>query len=123
MPESSRVAFLGLGVMGGPMAGHLAKAGHHVTVFNRTQTKSGHWAEEHRELHVGIARSPASAAENADLVFACVGNDQDLRNVTLGQDGAFASMKKEPSLSITPPPLPRLPGNWGGGRSKRHWIS
>ena len=75
MPQPSRVAFLGLGVMGGPMAGHLAKAGHHVTVFNRTRVKSDHWAKDHSQLHVAVASSPAEASENADLVFACVGND------------------------------------------------
>ncbi|MFM8631633.1 MAG: NAD(P)-dependent oxidoreductase, partial [Betaproteobacteria bacterium] len=94
MPVSSRVAFLGLGVMGGPMAGHLARAGHHVTVFNRTQAKSDHWAKEHSQLHVAVASSPARAAENADLIFACVGNDQDLRNATVGPEGAFSTMKK-----------------------------
>ncbi len=94
MPGSSRVAFLGLGVMGGPMAGHLAKAGHHVTVFNRTQAKADHWAKEHSQLHVAVANSPARAAENADLIFACVGNDQDLRNATVGPEGAFSTMKK-----------------------------
>ena len=94
MPVSSRVAFLGLGVMGGPMAGHLAKAGHHVTVFNRTQAKSDHWAKAHSQLHVAVASSPAAACENADLVFACVGNDQDLRNTTIGPEGAFSTMKK-----------------------------
>ena len=84
------VAFLGLGVMGGPMAGHLASAGHQVTVFNRSAGKASHWVAEHG--HVSAA-TPRAAATRADVVFACVGNDDDLRSVTLGEDGAFAGMK------------------------------
>jgi 3-hydroxyisobutyrate dehydrogenase-like beta-hydroxyacid dehydrogenase len=84
------VAFLGLGVMGHPMAGHLARAGHHVTVYNRTASKAAAWVAE-----FGGARAPtpAQAAAGADFVFACVGNDDDLRAVTTGADGAFAGMK------------------------------
>jgi 3-hydroxyisobutyrate dehydrogenase/2-hydroxy-3-oxopropionate reductase len=87
---SHRVAFLGLGVMGGPMAGHLAKAGHQVTVYNRTAAKAEAWARQHG----GAAKpTPREAAAGADIVFACVGNDDDLRAICLGADGAFAGMK------------------------------
>jgi 3-hydroxyisobutyrate dehydrogenase len=84
------VAFLGLGVMGHPMAGHLVKAGHRVTVYNRTAAKAAAWAAEHGGAH---APTPREAAAGADVVCACVGNDDDLRSVTLGEDGAFAGMK------------------------------
>lgn len=86
----AKVAFLGLGVMGYPMAGHLAKAGHDVTVYNRTATKAATWASEFGGAH---ALSPDDAARDADLVFACVGNDDDLRAVTTWQKGAFLTMK------------------------------
>ncbi|OEZ27660.1 NAD(P)-dependent oxidoreductase [Variovorax boronicumulans] len=86
------VAFLGLGVMGGPMAGHLAKAGHAVTVYNRTPAKSQAWVAEFGApgRH---APTPREAAAGADIVFCCVGNDDDLRSVALGDDGALAGMK------------------------------
>ncbi|UZD54891.1 NAD(P)-dependent oxidoreductase [Caldimonas aquatica] len=84
------VAFIGLGVMGYPMAGHLARAGHRVTVYNRTTEKAARWAEEHGGRY---AATPREAAQGADIVFACVGNDDDLRSVTLGDAGAFAGMK------------------------------
>jgi 3-hydroxyisobutyrate dehydrogenase len=84
-----RVAFLGLGVMGHPMAGHLKRAGHDVTVYNRTTAKAVAWAAEHGGRH---AATPRDAARDAQFVFACVGNDDDLRSVTLGSDGAFAGM-------------------------------
>jgi 3-hydroxyisobutyrate dehydrogenase/2-hydroxy-3-oxopropionate reductase len=87
------VAFLGLGVMGGPMAGHLAKAGHSVTVYNRTAAKSEAWAAEFGPPGRHAA-TPREAAAGADIVFCCVGNDDDLRSVVLGDDGAFAGMKK-----------------------------
>jgi 3-hydroxyisobutyrate dehydrogenase len=87
---SQRVAFLGLGVMGYPMAGHLAAAGHQVTVYNRSIDKAERWAAEHD--HPCVA-SPCAAVAQADLVFACVGNDNDLRSVVLGELGAFAGMK------------------------------
>ena len=87
---SRRVAFLGLGVMGYPMAGHLARAGHGVTVYNRTAAKAEGWVKEYGGAAAG---TPAAAAAGADFVFACVGNDDDLRSVTLGADGAFAGMK------------------------------
>ncbi|MFH7042598.1 NAD(P)-dependent oxidoreductase [Paucibacter sp. JuS9] len=86
-----RVAFLGLGVMGHPMAGHLARAGHHVTVYNRTASKAEAWAEEYGG---SAAPTPAAAAAGADIVFACVGNDADLRSVVLGETGAFKGMKR-----------------------------
>lgn len=84
-----RVAFLGLGVMGGPMAGHLAGAGHEVTVYNRTTAKAEAWARAHSGR---TAATPAEAARGAAFVFSCVGNDDDLRQVTLGPEGAFATM-------------------------------
>lgn len=87
---SRRVAFLGLGVMGLPMAGHLARAGHQVTVYNRTAAKAQAWASE---FGGRVAATPADAARDADFVFACVGNDEDLRQVVLGDQGAFAGMK------------------------------
>jgi 3-hydroxyisobutyrate dehydrogenase-like beta-hydroxyacid dehydrogenase len=85
------VAFLGLGVMGYPMAGHLAAAGHKVTVYNRTAAKSAEWVKAHGGAS---AATPAAAAAGAELVFACVGNDDDLRSITVGADGAFAGMKR-----------------------------
>jgi 3-hydroxyisobutyrate dehydrogenase-like beta-hydroxyacid dehydrogenase len=85
-----KVAFLGLGVMGHPMAGHLARAGHAVTVYNRTASKAQAWVQEYGGAH---AASPATAAAGADIVFACVGNDDDLRSVVLGEHGAFKGMK------------------------------
>ena len=89
-----RVAFLGLGVMGYPMAGHLARAGHQVTVYNRTASKSIAWhAEFSGAGGLKHAETPRLAAQQADLVFCCVGNDDDLRSVTLGADGAFAGME------------------------------
>jgi len=84
-----RVAFLGLGVMGHPMAGHLARAGHRVSVYNRTAAKAQAWATAHGGQS---AATPREAATGADFVFSCVGNDDDLRAVTLGADGAFAGM-------------------------------
>ncbi len=87
----AKVAFIGLGVMGYPMAGYLkSKGGHAVTVYNRTTAKAQKWVEEHGGDY---AETPAKAAEGADFVFACVGNDDDLRSVTTGPDGAFAAMK------------------------------
>ena len=93
---TSKVAFIGLGVMGYPMAGHLAAAGHDVTVFNRTRATAERWAKEHKGAeHKGtVAATPAEAARHADTVFACVGNDDHLRAVTLGPEGAFQAMKK-----------------------------
>ena len=91
---SRKVAFLGLGVMGYPMAGHLALAGHSVTVYNRTTTKSIAWCAEYARAEAPKhAPTPREAAGGADIVFCCVGNDNDLRGVTLGPDGAFAGMQ------------------------------
>jgi 3-hydroxyisobutyrate dehydrogenase len=88
----AKVAFLGLGVMGYPMAGHLAKkGGHDVTVYNRTAAKAEKWVAEHGGHR---APTPRAAAEGQDFVMACVGNDADLRQVTLGTDGAFAGVRK-----------------------------
>ncbi|HET7796167.1 MAG TPA: NAD(P)-dependent oxidoreductase [Rhizobacter sp.] len=87
---SKRVAFIGLGVMGYPMAGHLQRAGHQVTVYNRTAAKAAQWVGEYG----GSSDStPEAVARDADIVFACVGNDADLRSVTVGERGAFAGMK------------------------------
>ncbi|HET9352986.1 MAG TPA: NAD(P)-dependent oxidoreductase [Sphingomicrobium sp.] len=86
-----KTAFLGLGVMGFPMAGHLKKGGHDVTVYNRTAAKAQKWVETHGGR---AAASPAEAAKGADIVFACVGNDDDLRSIVLGEQGAFAGMSK-----------------------------
>jgi 3-hydroxyisobutyrate dehydrogenase-like beta-hydroxyacid dehydrogenase len=86
---SRRVAFLGLGVMGHPMAGHLARAGHQVTVYNRSAAKAQAWVAEYGGQS---AATPREAAAGAEFVFCCVGNDDDLRSVVLGADGAFAGM-------------------------------
>ena len=87
-----KTAFIGLGVMGGPMASHLSKAGYEVNVYNRTHEK----AERHVDDNGGtLCETPAIAAANADIVFACVGNDDDVRSVTSGDEGAFATMKAE----------------------------
>ena len=90
--ESRKVAFIGLGVMGFPMAGHLAAAGHDVTVYNRTRSRAEEWLAKHPGR---AADSPAASARAAEIVFACVGNDDDLRSVVLGPSGAFAGMAPE----------------------------
>ena len=88
----AKVAFLGLGVMGYPMAGHLKrKGGHEVTVYNRTAAKAEKWVAQHQGR---LASTPRQAAAGQDFVMACVGNDDDLRQVTLGPDGAFDGMKQ-----------------------------
>ena len=90
-----RVAFLGLGVMGYPMAGHLARAGHQVTVYNRTAAKAQAWCAEFADAAgASHAATPREAAAHAEIVFCCVGNDDDLRGVVLGADGALAGMAK-----------------------------
>ncbi len=89
MADGSKVAFIGLGVMGYPMAGHLAAGGHEVTVYNRTSAKADAWVSQHGGQ---TAPTPRAAAEGVDIVFACVGNDDDVRSVTLGDDGAFDGM-------------------------------
>jgi 3-hydroxyisobutyrate dehydrogenase len=88
--DSRKVAFIGLGVMGFPMAGHLATAGHDVCVYNRTASKAADWVSRHGG---NLADTPAKAAAGADIVFACVGNDADLESVTVGSDGAFEGMR------------------------------
>ncbi|KAB7740138.1 NAD-binding protein [Parvibaculum sedimenti] len=88
---AEKVAFLGLGVMGYPMAGHLAKAGHDVTVYNRTAEKAAKWTAEHGGR---AAPTPGEAAKGARFVFACVGNDDDVRQVTTGAGGAFDAMDR-----------------------------
>ena len=85
------VAFIGLGVMGYPMAGYISKAGHNVTVFNRTGSKADKWISEYKGSK---ADSPAKAAENAEYILTCVGNDNDLREVTFGDNGIFKTIKK-----------------------------
>ena len=87
----SNVAFIGLGVMGFPMAGHLAKAGHSVTVYNRSSDKTNQWYSEYEGQ---IAATPADAAEGAEFILCCVGNDDDLREVTIGPSGAFSKINK-----------------------------
>jgi len=86
----TKVAWIGLGVMGYPMAGHLARAGHDVTVFNRSQAKAQAWVKEYSGA---AAQTPAAAAEGADIIFSCVGADRDLLSVTTGDDGAFKAIR------------------------------
>ena len=88
---SHKVAFIGLGVMGFPMAGYISKAGHDVTVYNRTAAKANKWVETYKGK---TAATPAEAAKDADFVFSCVGNDNDLKEVTIGSEGAFQNVKK-----------------------------
>ena len=87
----ARVAFIGLGVMGYPMAGYIAKGGHEVTVYNRTAAKAEAWVKEYGG---NSGKTPAEAAQDCDFVFCCVGNDDDLRSVTTGENGAFNSIKE-----------------------------
>ena len=84
-----RIAFLGLGVMGGPMAGHLARVGHQVVVYNRTAAKAAEWVAKHGGR---AAATPREAAKGAEVVLVCVGNDDDVRHVVLGPEGALAGM-------------------------------
>ena len=88
---SCKVAFIGLGVMGYPMAGYISKAGHNVTVYNRTKSKSDKWIKEYKGITAG---TPMEAAKDCDFIFTCVGNDNDLRDVTLGDMGLFKTAKK-----------------------------
>jgi 3-hydroxyisobutyrate dehydrogenase len=88
---SCNVAFIGLGVMGYPMAGYISKGGHNVTVFNRTKSKAEKWIKDYKGK---IAVTPAEAAKDAEYIFTCVGNDNDLREVTFGDNGAFKTIKK-----------------------------
>ena len=89
---SCKVAFIGLGVMGYPMAGYISKAGHDVTVYNRTKAKAEKWVKEHKGKS---ADTPMDAAKDCDFIFTCVGNDNDLREVTLGDRGLFKTAKKD----------------------------
>ena len=88
---SCKVSFIGLGVMGYPMAGFISKAGHNVTVYNRTKAKAEKWAKEYKG---NVADTPMDAAKDSDFIFTCVGNDNDLREVTFGENGAFKTIKK-----------------------------
>ena len=88
---SCNVAFIGLGVMGYPMAGYISKGGHNVTVFNRTKSKAEKWIGEYKGK---MAETPADATKDAEYIFTCVGNDNDLRDVTFGDNGAFKTIKK-----------------------------
>ena len=88
---SFKVSFIGLGVMGYPMAGHISKGGHDVTVFNRTTSKAEKWFKDYKGK---LAKTPKEAAKNCDFIFTCVGNDNDLREVTLGENGLFKSAKE-----------------------------
>ena len=90
-PAPTDVAFIGLGVMGYPMAGHLAATGHRVTVFNRTTSVARRWSDEHAGT---IATTPSNAAGAAEIVFVCVGADSDVRSVVYGDDGALAAMRE-----------------------------
>ena len=88
---SCNVAFIGLGVMGYPMAGYISKGGHNVTVFNRTKSKAEKWVNEYKGK---LAETPAEASKDAEYIFTCVGNDDDLREVTFGDNGVFKTIKK-----------------------------
>ncbi|MBO6608813.1 NAD(P)-dependent oxidoreductase [Altererythrobacter sp.] len=100
MNTQTKVAFLGLGVMGGPMAGHLARAGHDVTVYNRTKARAEEWQARWSAegLQVSLAETPAAAAKGAQMLFTCVGNDQDLEQVLLGKNGALDAMSTDSLL-------------------------
>ncbi len=89
---SCKVSFIGLGVMGYPMAGYISKAGHNVTVYNRTRSKAEKWIKEYKGK---IAETPEDAVKDSDFVFSCVGNDEDLKEVAIGKKGIFNTIKKE----------------------------
>ena len=95
MSKPSNIAFIGLGVMGGPMTGHLARAGHKVVAYNRTASRAKTWTEswEREGLEVRLAETPEAAAIDAEIVFTCVGNDEDVAGVTLSENGVLASMR------------------------------
>jgi len=88
---SCKVSFIGLGVMGYPMAGYISKAGHNVTVYNRTKSKAEKWIKEYKGK---IAETPEEAAKDSDFVFTCVGNDDDVKEVAIGKKGIFNTIKK-----------------------------
>ena len=94
MSEKRNISFLGLGVMGGPIARHLGKAGHNLTIYNRSSERRDKWLEANPDLAARVATSPADAAEGADVVLTCVGNDDDLADVVLGPGGVFTALKK-----------------------------
>jgi 3-hydroxyisobutyrate dehydrogenase len=96
MSSPKKIAFLGLGVMGGPMAGHLARAGHRVTVYNRTLMRASEWMERYKPegFDITMAATPAEAAAGQDVVLTCVGNDHDLDDVMFGENGAMAAMQQ-----------------------------
>src|SRR6185369_1451858 len=94
MTQPRNISFLGLGVMGGPIARHLANAGHNLTVYNRTAGRLDAWLQANQGLNVRVAKSPAEAAEGADAVLTCVGNDDDLSDVVLGPGGVFTRLKR-----------------------------
>lgn len=94
MTESLNVSFLGLGVMGGAIARHIGQAGHSLTIYNRTPARAQRWQDAHPGLAARVARSPAEAAEGADVVLTCVGNDDDLADVVLGPQGVFSTLKR-----------------------------
>lgn len=100
MYTQTKIAFLGLGVMGGPMAGHLARAGHDVTVYNRTKARAEEWQARWSAegLQVSLAETPAAAAKGAQMLFTCVGNDLDLEQVLLGENGALDAMSTDSLL-------------------------
>ena len=89
---SCKVSFIGLGVMGYPMAGYISKAGHNVTVYNRTKSKAEKWIKEYKGK---IAETPEEATKESDFVFTCVGNDNDVKEVTIGKKGIFNTIKKK----------------------------
>ena len=87
---SCKVSFVGLGVMGYPMAGYISKAGHNVTVYNRTKSKAEKWIKEYKGK---IANTPAEAAKDCDYIFTCVGNDKDLKEVAIGKEVIFNTIR------------------------------
>ena len=92
MTEPKRVSMIGLGVMGGPIARHIGRAGHQLTIYNRSPGRADRWCEAHPDIPVTVAGSPAEAATGADMVITCVGNDDDLADVVLGPQGVFAGL-------------------------------
>jgi len=94
MTEARNISFLGLGVMGGPIARHLGRAGHRLTIYNRSPERRDRWLAENAALNARVASTPAEAAEGADVVLTCVGNDDDLADVVLGPGGVFTSLKR-----------------------------
>ena len=117
---SCKVAFIGLGVMGYPMAGYISKAGHDVTVFNRTKAKADKWIQEYKGK---TADTPMDAAKDCDFIFTCVGNDNDLREVTLGIKVYLKLQKKVLSMLITLLPQQILHENYIKKQSQRVLIS